>query len=136
MTTKQYKQVVLGLIVSMLVIWVFAEWYDSYRKKGVESQPLTITTTITIDVRAYCPDSCCVQNPEWCDGKFANNEVAKGLAIASNTLPIGTVVYVPEYGFAKVKDRGPNLIEVFFEKHKDAVNWGVKRNVRVKVLGR
>ncbi len=140
MTTKQWFQGVIKLIIVIIIIWFLLELSLSVRKRILKAskQPITmtmtITRTITTDVRAYCPKECCVPNPECLDGRFANNEIAQGRAIASNSLLRGTVLRVPGYGVAIVKDHGPNLIEVFFEKHEDAVNWGVKRDVQVEVL--
>ncbi len=143
MTTKQWFQwVVRWVLVSVLAGWVFISFTDFLREKRLEAlkQPQlitrgitrTVTRTITCDVRAYCKcKECCKR---WANGSFANGEVAEGMAVASSVLARRTQLYVPGYGFAVVKDHGPNLVEVFFDKHEDAVNWGVKRNLIVEML--
>lgn len=49
-------------------------------------------------------------------------------------------MYVPGYGYGKVEDRGGAIkgerIDVFFKKHKDALEWGrVKADVYVWLPG-
>jgi len=46
-------------------------------------------------------------------------------------------MFIPGYGEVEVKDRGPNVVEVFFESHQDALEWGVKQLVvRIDYAGR
>lgn len=59
--------------------------------------------------------------------------------IAADTefYPIGTVMYVPGYGWGTVQDRGsaikgPNRIDVFMKSHSEALEWG-RREVKVVV---
>lgn len=86
----------------------------------------------SLTVRAYCPcKECC---GKWSDGFFANGEEAKGRAVASSTHPFGTILIVSGYGKAVVKDRGPNEVELFFENHADALEWG-KKKCLVKIAG-
>ena len=117
----------------MVLLWGACEFYYFTQKKKTK-QPQLTTITLTTDVRAYCAKKCCVPIERWCDGIFANGDKAEGLAIASSVLPFGTIGNVPGYGVAVVKDHGAHLVEVFFEKHENAVNWGVKRNMQVEVF--
>jgi hypothetical protein len=57
--------------------------------------------------------------------------------IAADTkhYPFGTRMYVPDYGWGKIEDRGKNIkgptrIDLFFHSHDDALEWGRKK-VRV-----
>jgi hypothetical protein len=57
--------------------------------------------------------------------------------IAADTkyYPFGTRMYVPDYGWGVVEDRGgaikgPDRIDLFFDSHNDALAWGRKK-VRV-----
>jgi len=57
--------------------------------------------------------------------------------IAADTkyYPFGTRMYVPDYGWGVVEDRGgaikgPDRIDLFFDSHSDALAWGRKK-VRV-----
>jgi len=88
-----------------------------------------------VTVPAYCPKECCCGR--WADGLFASNQGAQGRAVASSTYPFGTRMFIPGYGEVEVKDRGPNVVEVFFESHQDALEWGVKQLVvRIDYAGR
>lgn len=136
MTTKQWFQGIVTLIIAMFVLWGAVEFcyfvQGNKLEKKEQAQRLTITRSITTDVRAYCKcKECCKR---WANGTFANGEDAQGRAVASVSLARGTKLFVPGYGLAVVKDHGPNLVEVFFEKHEDAVYWGVKRDLIVEIL--
>lgn len=70
-------------------------------------------------------------------GRTASGEKARrGTIAASSMYPFGTVMDVPGYGRGVVRDRGSAIrgekIDVFFERHRDALAWGRQR-LRVKV---
>ena len=48
----------------------------------------------------------------------------------------GTVMEIPGYGYGVVEDRGGAIkgqkVDIFFPKHKEAINWGRKK-LKVKV---
>ena len=50
--------------------------------------------------------------------------------------PVGTVMYVPGYGYGRVEDRGSGVlddhIEVFFNSHRQATAWG-RRQLAVRI---
>jgi len=59
--------------------------------------------------------------------------------IAADTkyYPFGTRMYVPGYGWGVVADRGsaikgPDRIDLYFESHQDALNWG-RRRMQVEI---
>lgn len=59
--------------------------------------------------------------------------------IAADTkyYPFGTRMYVPNYGWGVVEDRGsaikgPNRIDLYFNSHNEALQWG-RRNVPVTI---
>ncbi|MGB3225965.1 MAG: 3D domain-containing protein [Desulforhopalus sp.] len=59
--------------------------------------------------------------------------------IAADTkyYPFGTRMHVPDYGWGVVEDRGgaikgPNRIDLYFDSHREALNWGRKK-VRVVI---
>ena len=59
--------------------------------------------------------------------------------IAADTryYPFGTRMYVPGYGWGTIEDRGgaikgPNRIDIFYDSHSDALQWG-RRKVRVLI---
>jgi len=60
------------------------------------------------------------------------------IAADTNHYPFGTIMYVPGYGYGRVEDRGsaikgPNRLDVFFKKKKQALDWGRRKNVTVTV---
>ncbi|MBS3732567.1 MAG: 3D domain-containing protein, partial [Desulfobacterales bacterium] len=59
--------------------------------------------------------------------------------IAADTryYPFGTHIYVPNYGYGVVEDRGgaikgPKRLDLFYDSHSDALEWG-RRHVDVKI---
>ena len=85
---------------------------------------------------AYCPCiKCCDKN----DGITASGVKAKeGITIATDwtVLPVGTEVEIQGIGTRIVQDKGGairgNRIDIFFENHRDALNFGV-REVLVRI---
>lgn len=71
-------------------------------------------------------------------GKTASGKKAKVGTIAADTskYPIGTVMYIPGYGYGTVEDRGGAVkgdhIDLFFKNHKAALKWG-KQQKQVQV---
>lgn len=59
------------------------------------------------------------------------------VAVDPNVIPLGTMLYVEGYGYARAEDTGGlikgNRIDVFLNTESECVNWGV-RTVRVYVL--
>lgn len=101
--------------------------------------------TIRVKATAYCP--CAI-----CTGKFrtdtgyartASGTIARRnpdgystIAVDPSVIPLGSKVYVEGYGFAIAEDVGGaikgNIIDVFFDTHSQANNWGVRyRNVYI-----
>jgi len=71
-------------------------------------------------------------------GMTASGVEAKRGTVAADTsiFPIGTLVYVPGYGWGRVEDRGSaikgNRLDLFFDSHREALKWG-RQQVDVKV---
>ena len=58
------------------------------------------------------------------------------VAADTNLFPIGTIFYVPDYGWGRVEDTGGAIkgyhIDLYFRSHRTAQQWGVRiRDVRV-----
>ncbi len=55
------------------------------------------------------------------------------IAADTSLYPFGTVMEVPGYGYGKVEDRGSaikgNHIDLFFNSHKDALEWGKQKKL-------
>lgn len=66
-------------------------------------------------------------------GITASGTRARPGTIAADTrlYPFGTIMYVPGYGYGRVEDRGSaiqgQIIDVFYKRHKDALQWGRQR---------
>ncbi|RYL93492.1 peptidoglycan-binding protein LysM [Sporolactobacillus sp. THM7-4] len=62
---------------------------------------------------------------------------AKVVAVDPRVIPLGSKVYVPGYGTAIARDTGGrikgHIIDVHFKSHKQAIQWGRKHNLKVKV---
>ena len=96
--------------------------------------------TVRMCVTAYCPcPKCC--------GRYSDGVTACGhkmhpgdsFVAADKKYPFGTEMIIPGYKSdqpVKVLDRGGaiygNRLDVFFDSHKEALEWGV-RNLDVKV---
>ncbi len=85
-------------------------------------------------VTAYCPcEKCC---GKWSDGYTASgHKINYGdrFVAADANIPFGTMLIVPNYNDSKpvaVLDRGGtitgNHIDVYFDRHDEALEWGVQ----------
>ena len=100
-------------------------------QSSVQKKVMTVTST------AY------TANCEGCIGITANGTnlkeipYAKVVAVDPNVIPMGSVVYVPGYGYAVAADTGGgiqgNEIDVYMKNYSDAVNWG-RKNVNITII--
>ena len=88
----------------------------------------------TIKVTAYRPcEKCC---GKWADGQTASGywiQLGDRFVAAPKHIPFGTMFIVPGYNNdepVEVKDRGGAItvsrLDVYFDTHQEALNWGVK----------
>lgn len=60
------------------------------------------------------------------------------IAVDPDVIPMGTRVYIPNYGMAVAEDTGGaivgNRIDLAFDSHQEAINWG-RRNVAIVIIG-
>lgn len=116
---------------------------DEYLQFNLIEEDLTFKTKVyigTYKVTAYCPcEVCCdeyaINRPLNKDGKeivyTASGEIAKeGITVAaSKSIPFGTELYIDGHAFT-VQDRGSavteNCIDIYFESHEKAKEWGVQ----------
>lgn len=106
---------------------------------------------VTIETTAYCPCGQCCHwkldskgNPVHSKGRQRGKPKAVGITangtkatpgtLAADTrhYPMGTVFYIPGYGYGCVEDRGGDIrgksrLDLFFNTHKEAQKWGRKR---------
>lgn len=69
----------------------------------------------------------------------AGTRAAYGTVAADPSLPFGTIVFVPGYGYGRVEDRGGAIkgdkLDLWFPSHTVAKHWGRKK-VTVKIWKR
>ena len=120
-------------------------------------QPVAMTAEIT----GYCNcGKCCSwERPWWGFGIFGSPVISSGankgkpkivgqtasgaqarrgtIAADTSVLPFGTIIYVEGYGYGRVEDRGGAIkgtrLDLWFSSHDEALKWGRKKNVSVKV---
>lgn len=89
---------------------------------------------------AYCPcEKCCGSGAS---GITASGAVAReGVTIAADwdILPEGTIVEIQDIGYRMVQDTGSAIkghrIDIYFEEHEKALEFGVRKVQVRKVLG-
>lgn len=71
-------------------------------------------------------------------GLTASGLMAQRGTVAADTryYPMGTILYIPGYGWGRVEGRGGAIkgqkLDLFFDSHQEALEWGRKsRNVQV-----
>jgi len=88
----------------------------------------------TFDVYAYCPCfACCSKHPGDPGYKHTKTgtiaEQGKTVAVDPKVIPLGSVIYINGDEYV-AEDTGSGIkgkkIDMYFEHHQDAVNWGVK----------
>lgn len=110
-----------------------------------------------VDTTGYCNcERCCgwvrswhgFGHPVYASGRLKGRRKAVGVTasgertrrgtVAADTavFPFGTVVFIPEFGWGRVEDRGGairgNRMDLWFEDHAKALQWG-RRKVAAKV---
>lgn len=115
-----------GLIIGLGCLLVILTQKEAVKKPQTYNSKLMIVT-------AYCPcEKCC---GEWSDGITASgHRIAPGdkFAAAPPEIPFGTLLLIPGYSDEPVPvlDRGSaitgNKIDVYFDSHIEALNFGIK----------
>lgn len=145
-----YNVVCVGIILSFL-IWCrepdpIPEIENIAVKEEVKFSPVLLVPDIEpkknnyieveMKITAYCPCKICCEG--YADGKTVTgkNAYSRGIAVDPKVISLGTTIEVPGYGKYEADDIGGaikgNKIDVRFEKHEEAVRWGVKK-LKVKV---
>lgn len=112
-----------------------------------DGQILEYTEVMQLEATAYCPCyKCCGKYP----GNRWYNITATGtvgkvgvIAVDPRVIPLGTQVYIEglggakNYGFGSAEDTGGaikgQIIDLYFNTHKETVNWG-RQQVKVYIL--
>ena len=106
---------------------------------------------VRIETTAYCPCGACCGwkldrhgRPVIASGRHRGQPKAVGITasgtrarpgtLAADTryYPMGTVIYVPGYGYGVVEDRGGDIkgrrrLDLYYNTHKEARIWGRKK---------
>ncbi len=106
---------------------------------------------VKIEATGYCScGKCCGWKRNWLGrpviksgrnrgkpkavGITASGKKAKPGTLAADTryYPMGTVFYIPGYGYGVVEDRGGDIkgrgrLDLYFKKHNQALKWGRKK---------
>lgn len=135
----------------------FAVWCSGCVTEQIRPASGRPSSVVAMEVTGYCNcGECCNWTRGWLglgqpvveNGPNAGRPKAVGVTasgsraahgtIAADTsvVPLGTVVYVPGYGYGRVEDRGGairgNRLDLWFPTHEEAQQWGRRRmNVRV-----
>ena len=116
-----------------------------------EGDNLTYGRVVRIETTAYCPCGLCCSwkldkrgRPVVSAGRDRGKPKAVGITasgkrahpgtLAADTrhYPMGTVLYVPGYGYGVVEDRGGDIrgrhrLDLFYNTHNEARQWGRKK---------
>lgn len=89
---------------------------------------------LEVTVTAYSPE-----DPGVDDTTYTGLPVDIGVvAVDPSVIPLGSVVYVPGYGYAVALDRGGAIkghrVDVYFPAREAASAWGVKK-LKIRVFG-
>lgn len=111
----------------------------------------------TMETTGYCScEKCCSWERSWFGfgrpiyasgrlkgrpkdvGRTASGSTVRVGTVAADTtiLPIGTLVFIPDFGWGRVEDRGGAIrgdrLDIWFDDHAKALRWG-RRKVPVKI---
>ena len=124
---KKSTKIAIGLGIVVII------WATTYHKPP----------TKIIKVTAYCPCSICCGR--WADGQTASGywiQPGDKFVAAPKHIPFGTRFIIPGYNNDKpveVKDRGGAItverLDVYFDTHDEALEWGVKY-LEIKIIKR
>ena len=102
---------------------------DSEWEKSVEEFP-KFSRTIFVEATAYSPDAG--------HRTASGTKVRRGIiAVDPTIIPLGTRVYIPDYGEAVAEDTGGdiigNRIDIAFDTHEEAMNFG-RQNLQIYII--
>lgn len=93
--------------------------------------------TLSMTATAYSPD--CVGGGKTATGTYPRRDPngTSTIAVDPSVIPLGTLVYIEGYGYARAEDTGGaikgNIIDVFVNSLREATSWG-RRSVTVHIL--
>jgi len=105
---------------------------DEAWEKSVEEFP-KFKRTIFVEATAYSPD-----DPHAGTHTASGTSVRRGIiAVDPAVIPLGTRVYIPDYGEAVAEDTGGNIIgnriDIAFDTYEEAVSFG-RQNLQIYII--
>ena len=108
-----------------------------------DGEILEYTEVMQLEATAYCPCyECCGKYP----GNKWYNITATGtvgkvgvIAVDPRVIPLGTKVYIEglygakNYGYGSAEDTGGAIKDLYFNTHRETINWG-RQQVKVYIL--
>lgn len=111
---------------------------DGAENIEIATEEQNFRKTATFTLTAYCACSKCCG--KWADGITASGTVAtegRTVAVDRNIVPMGSKLEIEGIGTRIAEDTGSgvngNHIDIFFEDHQRALNFGVQKK-QVKIL--
>lgn len=100
------------------------DYVEPTTETPIAESPEGMTYIGTYELTAYCPcEYCCGKT----DGITASGtQATAGRTVGCNSLPFGTVISINGHQYV-VEDRGgmsSNVIDIFFNTHQEALNFG------------
>ena len=94
----------------------------------------------SFEFTAYCPCvKCCGANAKGITASGTKVKEGRTIAVDTSVIPMGTKVYIDGIGERIAEDRGGaikgNKIDLFFNSHQDALNFGRQKNIKVYLIG-
>jgi 3D (Asp-Asp-Asp) domain-containing protein len=147
-TILKAARIALVFAVGILVGYLHHHYYaltgerDALRSQvqALEGEVLNLrgslqtSSRVKVMLTAYSNDPISINVPRWRDGRTATNKMARrGLVAADwSIFPPGTLLYIPEYGIARVEDQGSAVrgyhLDLFMDTRNEALAWGVKES--------
>lgn len=103
-----------------------------------ESQPEYETISLGMfKVTAYCPcTKCCGQYANGITSTGVTAQANRTIAVDPKVIPYGTMVFIDGHPYIAEDCGGAiksNRIDIYFDTHEEALNWGVK-NLEVTIV--
>lgn len=110
-------------------------------EKSIDSTTETTTSDNTLDYL----DSFSMESTAYTGGSLTATGIApvraedglSTIAVDPSVIPLGSLVYIPDYGFAIAADTGGsingNIVDLYLNSHDECINWG-RRNISLYLI--
>lgn len=132
---RDYLLLILIVLTGVLAMLIFCQPSEEIRVKEPTKvieveivEPREIENIETFKITAYCPCELCCN--DWADGiTYTGTKATEGrtIAVDPNVIPLGTTVTIDGKDYVAEDIGGAvrgNHIDMFFDSHKDALNFG------------